>query len=331
MAQQIQDTAYGLSQAVLAVNPKPIISVRNPKSNDKAQLGQMWINKSTAIAYFLTKISAGSYTWAQGASAVAALNVAGAATIGTTLNVTGLTTLSGGASIGTGLTVTAGGATVTGNSTITGTFGVTGVSTLTGATHVVGAFDATTTITAGTGLLATTGGCTVTAGGLTVTAGGAAIAGTTNINTTTAATTTIGRGGTGVLALGNIAAGTSIWGLDVAVKLGDALGANTFTVRDSANAIVAQVNTSGNLVAAGTISSTVGNITADNGDVVISTATKGVTLPGPTRIITGAGDPVNPLAVNIGDIYIRTDAVSAVTRIFIATGVGSWTNISCAA
>jgi hypothetical protein len=331
MAQQIQDTAYGLSQAILAVNPNPIISVRNPKTNDKAQLGQMWINKNTAIVFFLARIANNTYYWSQGASVVAALAIAGAATIGTTLTVTGLTTLNGGATIGTGLTVSAGGAAITGNSSVTGTFGVTGVTTLTGATNVVGAIHATTTITAGTGLVATTGGVTATAGGLTVTAGGAAISGTTNINTTTASTTAIGRGGTGLLNLGNLTANTSIWGLNVKVELGDAAGADQFQVLDNTTAVVSSIDSDGNLTAALGITSTAGDITATAGDVIISTATKGITLPGPTRIINGAGAPANALAVNVGDIYINTTSVNIATRIYIATAASTWTNIVCAA
>jgi hypothetical protein len=331
MAQQIQDTAYGLSQAILAVNPNPIISVRNPKTNDKAQLGQMWINKNTAIVFFLARIANNTYYWSQGASVVAALAVAGAATIGTTLTVTGLTTLNGGATIGTGLTVSVGGAAITGNSSVTGTFHVTGVTTLTGATHVVGAMDATTTITAGTGLFATTGGCTVTAGGLTVTAGGAAISGTTNINTATASTTAIGRGGTGLLNLGNLTANTSIWGLNVKVELGDAAGADKFQVLNNLTAVMASIDSTGNLVTDDSITATAGDIKATNGNIVLSAATTGITLPGPTRIISGAGVPANGLAVNAGDIYVNTTPTIATDRIFIATGAGVWTTITCAA
>jgi hypothetical protein len=94
---------------------------------------------------------------------------------------------------------------------------------------------------------------------------------------------------------------------------------------------VAIIDSNGNLAVAGGMGSTVGNITATNGDVVISTATKGITLPGPTRIINGAGVPANALAVNVGDIYINTTAANIAQRIYIATGAGAWTNIVCAA
>lgn len=350
MAQLIQDTAYGLSQAVLAVNPAPIISVRNPKANDKARLGQVWINKATAISFQLNRIANNQYIWSQAASVVAALAVAGAATVGTTLTVTGLTTLNGGATIGTGLTVTVGGAAITGNSSVTGTFGVTGVTTLTGATNVVGAIHATTTITAGTGLVATTGGVTATAGGLTVTAGGATITGTTSINAASATTTNVGTG-TGLNNLGNVTAATAIKGLDVHVGLGDNGGADVFSVNSLANVIVTTIDslgalqtasditsvagdistTAGAITSATALTATLGDITATNGNVVISTATTGITLPGPTTITNGAGVPNNLLAVNVGDIYINTTAATALTRIYVATGAGAWTNVSCAA
>jgi hypothetical protein len=92
------------------------------------------------------------------------------------------------------------------------------------------------------------------------------------------------------------------------------------------------VATLGNITAtAGNITATLGNITATHGDIVCSTATHGITLPGPIRIITGAGAPAAGLAVNVGDIYIRTDAGGAAERIYICTVAGTFTTVDCAA
>jgi len=71
-------------------------------------------------------------------------------------------------------------------------------------------------------------------------------------------------------------------------------------------------------------------VSAANG-VSITTAAAGVTLPGPVVISSGAGVPANGLALHVGDLYINTTAASAVTRLYIATGVGAWTNVTCAA
>lgn len=65
--------------------------------------------------------------------------------------------------------------------------------------------------------------------------------------------------------------------------------------------------------------------------VSVTTSGAGITLPGPVNITTGAGAPAAGLALHIGDLYIRTDAGAAAERMYIATGVGTWTNVSCAA
>jgi len=243
---QIQmDSAVGLGKTFIKVFAPPIVSRRNPTTRDKAQLGQMWVNRTTGITYILSAISANSYTWYAVAQAAASYTAAGALVAGTTL-VVGTT-----ATIGTGLTVSAGGAAITGNSTVTGSLSAT--------TSVASG----TTLTAGTSLAVTTSAVigtnlTLTAGNLLLSAGNATL-------------------------------------------------------------------TNGNLVI------TAGNATLTNGELTISTAAKGITLPGAVRIMTGAGAPANGLATAIGCIYIRTDAAAAAERIYIATGVGAWSNVTCAA
>lgn len=87
-----------------------------------------------------------------------------------------------------------------------------------------------------------------------------------------------------------------------------------------------QTITAGNLlVTAGNITSTLGNIVATNGNVVLSTAATFVQLPGPVKIMTGAGDPAGGLAANAGDMYIKTNATTTTDRLWIATGAGAWT------
>ena len=54
----------GLQQPFSDVFPSPIVSDRDPTSNDKRYpLGQVWVNKSSQTFYGLSAVSAGSATW----------------------------------------------------------------------------------------------------------------------------------------------------------------------------------------------------------------------------------------------------------------------------
>ena len=64
--------AYGLTEPLLNVNPRPIIAARPPTGMDKAQLGQVWIDVPNDAVYVLTSIVDNSATW---------VNFAGAANI----------------------------------------------------------------------------------------------------------------------------------------------------------------------------------------------------------------------------------------------------------
>ena len=104
------------------------------------------------------------------------------------------------------------------------------------------------------------------------------------------------------------------------------------TVSAGTNLIAAGTVTAGTSIEAGTtLTATLGNITATNGNVVISTAAKYLQLPGPVKIMSGAGVPANGLAAAAGDMYIRTDPAAAASRLYIATAANTWTNVTCAA
>jgi hypothetical protein len=310
------DTSYGLSQALVGVYPAPIVSTRNPTVADRGQLGQIWINRTTGIGFMLTRIAANANTWFATAAVASPLAAAATVTAGT-----GLIATTG------GLTVVAGGADITGLVAITGALTASGGANITGNVVSGGSVQATTTvtaggaITAGTGLTVTAGGATITAGGLTVTAGNATItagtflvaaglttlgagltlAGTVNINTASASPVHIARGGTGLLELGNIFGATSLHGLDIILKLGDAAGANEFSITDSAAAEVASINSNGDLYIAGPIELGAG---------------------GP-QICTGAGAPAIGLVKPVGSIYIDTAGVTDATIYIRITG-GTW-------
>lgn len=118
-------------------------------------------------------------------------------------------------------------------------------------------------------------------------------------------------------------------------------GAGSFTTVTSSGNITSTAGnisatigsvSAGSTIAAGTgLSTAAGNITASDGNVVISTAGTFLQLPGPVNINSGAGAPAGALALHIGDMYINTTAASATTRIYVATAVGTWTNVTCAA
>lgn len=151
----------------------------------------------------------------------------------------------------------------------------------------------------------TTGGGAGTFTSLTVTPGPATITGTTNINTTGSAVTSIGTGGTGAVNIGNATGNTAVTG----------------TLTTSAGITA----TTGNIVA------TAGNISTTNGNVVLNGAGTFISLPGPVYIYSGAGAPSAGLALHVGDMYINTTAASAATRLYIATAASTWTNVTCAA
>lgn len=68
-----------------------------------------------------------------------------------------------------------------------------------------------------------------------------------------------------------------------------------------------------------------------NGSITLPTAATKIVLPGPVDIKSGAGAPATGLALHVGDMYINTTAATAATRIYVATAVGAWTNVTCAA
>lgn len=75
-----------------------------------------------------------------------------------------------------------------------------------------------------------------------------------------------------------------------------------------------------------------GNTTIEGGNLSLTTSpTAYIALPGPVKLMSGAGAPAGGLATEIGDMYINTTAASATTRLYVATAVGTWTNVTCAA
>ena len=88
MANIKKQDVYGLSQAIINEMSAPIVSRRNPTVNDRAPVGQMWVNRTANTAYILTNITANQSIWTQQSSTVGDLTVGGTITAGTGITAT---------------------------------------------------------------------------------------------------------------------------------------------------------------------------------------------------------------------------------------------------
>lgn len=141
-------------------------------------------------------------------------------------------------------------------------------------------------------------------------------------------TITIG-GGTGAQIVNVGTGGTGAKAVNIAT--GAAANVTIIGTTTAASTLALNTPTGTPVVAANGLTATAGNLTTTNGNVVLSTAATYVQLPGPIKIMSGAGDPANGLAAEAGDLYIRTDPAGATSRIFVATAANTWTNVTCAA
>ena len=169
------------------------------------------------------------------------------------------------------------------------------------------------------------GGGAGTFSSLTVTLGPISLTGTTTINTTGAATTSIGTGGTGAVNIGNTTGNTAVTGTLTSSAGITATTGNIVATAGNINATAGSIS-AGTTITAGTgLTVTTGNATITDGNLVLSTAASFISLPGPVFIYSGAGAPASGLALHTGDLYINTTAATTTTRLYIATGAGAWT------
>ena len=212
-----------------------------------------------------------------------------------------------------------------------------------------------TTITAGTGITSTLGNIVASAGGISATLGAVSAGTTVTAGTGVIATTGNVAALSGNLTASNVSVGVTGAAVGLSksraggiIVTGDDLGAVVFTGHDGATF---QIGAAISVVSTGTIgagrvpadivfSTTPDAVSADidrvtipaDGGLVISAPTTATTpplvLPGPVNIYTGAGDPANGLAIQAGDMYIRTNPTGANDRLWIATGAGAWTFIA---
>lgn len=173
--------AYGLSDALLDVFPAPVVSTRDPLASDKAQLGTVWVNKSTNDFFILTSIVANVATWSSP---------------------------SNGSGIFTSLEATTGNITADIGDIVATLGSVTAGAAVSAGTNVSAtlAISAGTTITAGTGITATTGDITASAGDIVATVGDLSIGGAAAItgNLTVSSGDIVATAGNVVVTLGDL-------------------------------------------------------------------------------------------------------------------------------
>lgn len=212
---QYTNVSYGLTQPLNVEAQFPIVTKRNPTTNDFAQVGTIWVNSSSNEYWVLTSLVANSATWTTFGGGGAGVFTSVTVNPGNVTVTAGNVVVTAG-SVSAGTTVTAG----------------TGITATTGnITATAGQVDAGTTITAGTGITATTGNITATvgnvvasAGNLVATAGGVS-AGTTVVAATgiTATTGDINANAGNIVASGALGAG----GVNVLAGAGSPQGAIT--------------------------------------------------------------------------------------------------------
>jgi mucin-19 len=167
-----KNVAYGLSDALLNVFPAPILSNRDPNPNDKADIGQMWVNTLDSGVFVLASIISNHATWASitgdgtittvttdagnAVPAAGVIDIAGGLNMNTSgagntvsINLDASPSVTGSLTAATGITTT-GGNILASAGTVTGHTGV--IATTGNIVATAGEVNAGTTMTAGTGL-----------------------------------------------------------------------------------------------------------------------------------------------------------------------------------
>lgn len=295
------------SQAYLGVNadspPNMLVLKRAPTTADSknVRIGDFWLNIITQDLYQLTSLAQDVATWI----VVATPNIGASffdADVGTATDLAQHIIMHGGSNINT----SGAGNTVTYN--LNNTVAVSG------------------SVTAGTGLTATTGGVTATAGDIVATAGN--ITATVGNISATAGTLSSGgsiTAGNGITATnGNIVATTG----NISTSAGNISSAGTVTGGAGLRATTGGCTISGGnlLVSTGNITATTGNITATAGSI---TAGDGATVDGDFIVnsLVGSNVDINSATTAeiaaVGNITLNSAAeviIQGVTGIVVSNG-----------
>jgi len=197
-----------------------------------------------------------------------------------------------------------------------------GINTWVSQTGGAGAF---TSLTVNPGNVIVTAGNLNLGGLLTVDTGA-------TINTGPTAAVNIATGvGTGAV---NIATGSA----QRAITIGNGIGNTAVTVQVGTGTLSLGANATAHITSVG--SATAGaslllntptgiSAVAANG-LSVTTAGRGLTLPGGILILAGAGTPQGVVTAPLGSLFMRSDGSSTSTRAYVSTGGINWTNLVAA-
>jgi len=325
---QRRNVAYGLSQGLIDVFPFPIVSKRSPTVNDFAALGTLWINSVTNSAFVLTSIVSNVANWSDvtgGTGSFTNIALPNTNTAGTMGEITfgGVRFIS---NFGTLNTFVGAGS---GNTTTTGT-----TNTGIGATSLLG-------LTSGSNnsALGAASGTSIQSGSGNVAVGFDALLADTTGSFNTAVGTSALNGittGSNNIGLGNLAgsAYTAAEASNIVIgNIGVIADANTIRIgtdgvgagQQSATFIAGAVTTARAIVA------TTGDITSTAGNLVASTAGKGVVLGGGAKVVCGTGDPNGSVTAPQGSLYLNLTGSSGSTRAFInSNSATTWIAVTTA-
>lgn len=229
--QQYKMVSYGLTQPLNLEATLPIVSLRDPGAGDKAQLGSLWINKTSNAFWILTSIVNNAAHWESGS---------GGAGVFTSLTVTGNSDLQGAVTAGDGLTVN--GSPLVSNTGLEVNLGdivvVAGGVIIEEGDLTLNVGDVNVdagSLTTGRGILVQAVGITIDAGDLFVNSGNATISeGALEV---TAGDVTVGAGDL-VVTAGNISAGAEI-SAGTILQVGGGTGPTIRSGAGSPNGVVA--------------------------------------------------------------------------------------------
>lgn len=316
--------AYSVAQPTTSVFPPPIRARRAPASNDKGYpIGQQWINEVADTIYELSSVSNNSANWQLLGGASADVNTlsgdtgtaspaAGNIQIGGTVNQ--IVTSAAGSTVTVALTDDV----IVNNSIIADNFltsnAVSGVEIIDNVIASIGAGANVDLFVGAKGTGLVVDNRTVIGNSLTH-----IIQNDDNTNAASDATLHLVSGG---------ASGGSPY-LYYAI---DALNDWTSGIDNADADCYAVARGLGFATKALRIDFTNLDVAVSAGDLIISTAAKGVQLNGTgPKLVAGAGDPNGAVTAPQGSLYLRTDGSSTTTRAYINTdSVTAWTSVTTA-
>ncbi len=296
----LQNQAYGVGKGIFQVFPAPIVSPRAPTTSDKAQIGRMWINTVTNLAYVLTNVASNIATWVQmsGVGVFSSLTV----TPGP-ISLTGLFTLTAGTNNASFAADAADHSVAIGSSTGVSAFTIRGGSGASTITTAGGSL----TVNAGVGTIGISTDASISALNLgtgaavkTIAVGGTSANVITIGNTQTAGSVAIGTAmTTGTISIGGTGLQTGT------VSIAPGTGAQTVNIgtgATGAKAIHIGDGASANVITIGSVTGVASTtIKAGSGGIFLETA---VATPGLISMLPATDTQASPSAASTLNAYV---------------------------